>query len=121
MPLIDDVLARIRREDLVQFALEICGIDSAIGHEREVGEHLYRWMEREGLHPRKLGLQTHRFNLLGRFDGSGGGFSLIFNSHMDTAVPGAPDLVHADPTERRYHSAWIENDLLIGEGIINDK
>jgi len=36
-------------------------------------------------------------------------------------VPGAPDLVHADPTERRYHSAWVEDDLLIGEGIINDK
>ncbi len=121
MPLVDDVLALIHREDLVRFALEICNIDSAIGHEREVGEHLYRWMEHEGLHPRKLGLQPHRFNLLGRLDGSGGGLSLIFNSHMDTAVPGAPDLVHADPTERRYHSAWIEDDLLIGEGIINDK
>jgi acetylornithine deacetylase/succinyl-diaminopimelate desuccinylase-like protein len=121
MTLIVDVLGLIRREDVVRFALEICNIDSPIGQEREVGEHLYRWMEGEGLHPRKLGLQPHRFNLLGRLDGTGGGLSLIFNSHMDTAVPGAPDLVHADPTERRYHAAWVEDDLLIGEGIINDK
>lgn len=121
MPLVDDVLALIRREDLVQFALELCTIDSAIGNEREVGEFLYHWMEREGLRPRKLGLQSHRFNVLGRLDGTGGGASLIFNSHMDTAVPSAPDLVHADPTHRRYHAAWIEDDLLVGEGIINDK
>jgi acetylornithine deacetylase/succinyl-diaminopimelate desuccinylase-like protein len=121
MPLVDDVLRLIHREDVVRFALEICNIDSPIGQEREIGEHLYRWMEGEGLHPRKLGLQPHRFNLFGRLDGTGGGLSLIFNSHMDTAVPGAPDLVHADPTERRYHSAWVEDDLLIGEGIINDK
>ena len=121
MALVDDVLALIRREDLVRFALEICNIDSAIGHERAVGEHLCGWMEREGFRPRKLGLQAHRFNLLGRLPGSGGGVSLIFNSHMDTAVPGAPDLVHADPTASRYHAAWVEDDLLIGEGIINDK
>ena len=121
MALVDDIVVRIDRGDVVRLALELCNIDSPIGHEREVGEHLYGWMDREGLSPRRLGLQPHRFNLLGRLPGSGGGYSLIFNSHMDTAVPGAPDLVHADPTERRYHAAWIEEDLLVGEGIINDK
>jgi acetylornithine deacetylase/succinyl-diaminopimelate desuccinylase-like protein len=53
--------------------------------------------------------------------GAGGGYSLIFNSHMDTAVPRQPDLVHADPTHRVYHSAWREDDLLVGEGVCNDK
>ena len=121
MSITDDVLARINRDDLVAFALELCNIDSSIGYEREVGEHLYAWMQKEVLSPRKIGLQAHRFNLLGRLSGSGGGFSLIFNSHMDTAVPRAPDLAHADPTERRHHAAWVEDDLLVGEGIINDK
>jgi acetylornithine deacetylase/succinyl-diaminopimelate desuccinylase-like protein len=118
---IDDVLARIHRDDLIAFALELCNIDSAIGYEREVGEHLYTWMRKEGLSPRKIGLQAHRFNVLGRLLGTGGGFSLIFNSHMDTAVPRTPDLVHVDYAERRHHAAWVDGDLLVGEGIINDK
>ena len=121
MSVADDVLALIRCDELVAFALELCNIDSAIGHEGAVGEHLYQWMRRLGLNPRKIGLQTERFNLLGKVEGTGGGLSLIFNSHMDTAVPRAHDLVHADPTERRYHAAWVEGDALIGEGIINDK
>jgi acetylornithine deacetylase/succinyl-diaminopimelate desuccinylase-like protein len=121
MSVIDDVIALIDRDELVRFALEICNIDSAVGHEGEVGEHLYDWMHRQGFAPRKLGLRSDRFNVLGTLPGTGGGHSLIFNSHMDTAVPREPDLVHADPTDPVYHSAWQEGDLLVGEGICNDK
>ena len=121
MTIADDVLSLIRRDDVVALALELCNIDSPIGHEAPAGERVYQWMRDFGLAPRKLGLQADRFNVLGTLKGTGGGRSLIFNSHLDTAVPGAPDLVHADPTAPRYHAAWIEGDALIGEGIINDK
>jgi Peptidase family M20/M25/M40 len=121
MSVVDDVVALIDRDELVRFTLEICNIDSAVGHEGEVGEHLYKWMLQEGFAVRKLGLLSDRFNLLGTLSGTGGGYSLIFNSHMDTAVPRQTDLVHADPTHRVYHSAWKEDDLLIGEGVCNDK
>jgi hypothetical protein len=57
MLLVDDVLGLISRENVTRFALEICNIDSPIGQEREVGEHLFRWMEREGLRPRWLGVR----------------------------------------------------------------
>ena len=121
MSVIDDVVALIDRDELVRFALDICNIDSAVGHEREVGEHLYDWMCQQGFITRKIGLLRDRFNVLGTLPGAGGGYSLIFNSHMDTAVPREADLVHADPTDRVYHSAWQEGDLLLGEGICNDK
>jgi acetylornithine deacetylase/succinyl-diaminopimelate desuccinylase-like protein len=121
MSVADDVVARIDRDELVRFALEICNIDSAVGHEGEVGEHLYDWMRREGFIARKIGLLGDRFNVLGTLPGTGGGYSLIFNSHMDTAVPRETDLVHADPTHPVYHSAWQEDELLVGEGICNDK
>jgi acetylornithine deacetylase/succinyl-diaminopimelate desuccinylase-like protein len=121
MSVIDDAIALIDRDELVRFALEICNIDSAVGHEGEVGEHLYNWMRLQGFVARKIGLLSNRFNVLGTLPGTGGGYSLIFNSHMDTAVPRSPDLVHADPTDRVYHSAWQEDDLLVGEGICNDK
>jgi acetylornithine deacetylase/succinyl-diaminopimelate desuccinylase-like protein len=121
MSVIDDVVALIDRDELVRFTLEICNIDSAVGHEGEVGEHLYNWMLQQKFAVRKIGLLSDRFNVLGTLRGTGGGYSLIFNSHMDTAVPRQTDLVHADPSHRVYHSAWKEDDLLIGEGVCNDK
>jgi acetylornithine deacetylase/succinyl-diaminopimelate desuccinylase-like protein len=121
MSVIDDVVALVDRDELVRFALEICNIDSAVGHEGEVGEHLYNWMRQQGFVARKIGLLSDRFNVLGTLPGTGGGYSLIFNSHMDTAVPRLEDLVHADPTHRVHHSAWQEGDLLVGEGVCNDK
>ena len=121
MPIADDVVALIDKDELVRFALELCNIDSAVGHEGEVAEHVFKWLQREGFTARKIGLLAARFNVLGTLPGTGGGYSLIFNSHFDTAVPREPDLVHSDPTNPVYHSAWLEGDLLLGEGICNDK
>ena len=113
----DDIVGLIDRDQLVQLALEICNIDSAGPFEAEVAEFIYQWLRREGFIARRIGLLKERFNVLGTIPGTGGGFSLIFNSHMDTAVPSTPDFVHRDPTNDIYHKAWIEGDLLVGEGI----
>jgi acetylornithine deacetylase/succinyl-diaminopimelate desuccinylase-like protein len=121
MSVADDVVARIDRDQLVQFALEICNIDSAGPFEAQVAEHLYQWLKREGFVARRIGLLSDRFNVLGTLPGTGGGYSLIFNSHMDTAVPREPDLVHRDPGNDVYHKAWVEGELLVGEGVCNDK
>jgi acetylornithine deacetylase/succinyl-diaminopimelate desuccinylase-like protein len=117
----DDVVGRIDRDELVKFALEICNIDSAVPLEADVAEHIYQWLKREGFAARRIGLLSDRFNVLGTLPGTGGGYSLIFNSHMDTAVPREADLVHRDPGNDVYHKAWLEGDLLVGEGICNDK
>lgn len=45
---VDDVISRIDRDELVQFTLEICTIDSPVGHEMAVAERLEDWFEREG-------------------------------------------------------------------------
>jgi acetylornithine deacetylase/succinyl-diaminopimelate desuccinylase-like protein len=121
MPVADDVVALIDKDELIRLALDICNIDSPVGQEGAVGEHLYRWLQHERFAARRIGFAADRFNVLGTLHGAGGGHSLIFNSHMDTAVPDAPDLVHADPLNPVYHSAWVEGDLLVGEGICNDK
>lgn len=121
MSVADDVVARIDRKTLVDFALELSNIDSSVTHEAAVGEHLFSWMQREGFQPRKVGLLADRFNVMGRLQGSGGGQSLLFNSHMDTHVPRDPDWVHLDVGIDEYHKAWIDGDLLCGEGICNDK
>src|SRR4029078_6989663 len=59
--------------------------------------------------------------VLGRLPGTGGGRSLVFKSHMDTTI-------HKDecgPTrggaEKVSHTAWREGDMLVGNGVCNDK
>lgn len=121
MTIADDIVARIDRDELVAFALEICNIDSSVGHEYEVAEHLHGWMDREGFAPRRIGMLPERFNLLGRLPGTGGGYSLLFNGHMDTYSARDFDGVQLDPGRDELHKAWIEDDLLVGDGIVNDK
>ncbi len=117
----DEIVGLIDRDELVEFALEICNIDSSVGFEAEVAEHLYGWMAREGFAPRKVGMLADRFNLLGRLPGTGGGYSLLFNGHMDTYSAREFDGVQLDPGRDELHKAWVEDDLLVGDGIVNDK
>ena len=117
----DDVVASITREEVVELALDICNIDSSVGHEAEVGERIFNWMKDEGFGARKIGLFEHRFSVLGTLPGTGDGYSLLFNSHMDTGVPREDDLTHIDWQKPLYRGAWTEGDLLVGEGICNDK
>ena len=121
MSVIDEVVSRIDRQELVKFALELCNIDSAVPHEAAVAEHIYQWLKKEGFQARKVGLLADRFNVIGVLPGTGGGYSLLFNSHMDTAVPREFDWVHKDPGADVYHKAWVDDGELVGEGIVNDK
>src|SRR5262249_10770968 len=121
MSVADEVVALINRDEVARFALEICNIDSPYGYEREVADHIFNWMEREGFTARKVGLLSDRYNVLGTLHGTGGGYSMIFHSHMDTAVPRTPGMIPADPANKNYHRAREHDGLLFGEGICNDK
>jgi acetylornithine deacetylase/succinyl-diaminopimelate desuccinylase-like protein len=121
MSIEDEIVARIDRDALIALALELSNIDSAVTHEAAVGERIHQWLAHEGFRPRKVGLHAERFNVMGVLEGSGGGYSLLFNSHMDTHVPREQDWVHLDVHAPEYHSAWVDGDLLCGEGIVNDK
>ena len=115
----DQVLALIDREELANLALDLSNIDSPSGREKEVGEFIEAWLRREGFKTRVISLFPHRPNVVGIFKGTGGGYSLLFNSHMD--VTGPDVLGRRDPAKPIYHSAWREGDNLYGYGIINDK
>ncbi len=115
------VLDRIDVDELVKVALDLANIDSPTGSEGPVGEYVYEWLTREGFAARKVALMPDRPNVLGTLPGTSHGKSLVFNSHMDTTI-------HKDEwwTTRRaadpvFHSAWREGDVLVGNGICNDK
>jgi acetylornithine deacetylase/succinyl-diaminopimelate desuccinylase-like protein len=117
----DDILPLIDKDELARLALEICNIDSAGPTEAPVARFVGDWLRREGFTVRDVGLLADRFNVLGRLRGTGGGYSLIFNSHMDTSVRATDVWSTLDPGAPVHHTAWREGDMLVGEGIVNDK
>ncbi|HXH83141.1 MAG TPA: M20/M25/M40 family metallo-hydrolase [Candidatus Tectomicrobia bacterium] len=117
----EKVFDRIDVEELVKVTLDLGNIDSPTGSEGPVAEYVHDWLLRQGFEARKIALLPDRPNVLGTLPGTGGGRSLVFNSHMDTTI-------HKDEywTTRRaadpvFHSAWREGDVLVGNGVCNDK
>ncbi len=115
------VLDRIDVDELVKVALDLGNIDSPTGSEGPVADYVHDWLTREGFAARKVALLADRPNVIGTLPGTGQGRSLVFNSHMDTTI-------HKDEwwTTRRaadpvFHSAWREGDVLVGNGVCNDK
>jgi acetylornithine deacetylase/succinyl-diaminopimelate desuccinylase-like protein len=108
-------------DELVRLTLQICNIESPAGQEGDVGEFVFAWMQREGFSPRKIGMFPDRFSVLGTLPGRGDGYSLIFNSHMDTGRSKADHWSIREPDAAINHGAWVADDTLYGEGVVNDK
>ena len=116
-----DVLDRINPDELVKVALDLGNIDSPTGCEGEMAEFVYGWLEHHGFAPRKLGLFRNRCNVVATLPGNSHGRSLVFNSHMDTTIAKEEVWITRRAADPILHSAWREGDLLIGNGICNDK
>jgi acetylornithine deacetylase/succinyl-diaminopimelate desuccinylase-like protein len=111
----------IDADELVKLTLAICNIESPAGNEAKVGEFVFDWMRDEGFAPRKIGMFPDRFCVLGMLPGRDDGYSLIFNSHMDAGRSKADRWSIRDPDAAINHGAWIEGNMLHGEGVINGK
>ncbi len=116
-----DAKVEIREEELVELALALANIDSPAGDEREAAQFVFGWMVEQGFAPKKIGMFEDRFNVLGRIAGTSSGFSLIFNSHLDTGKHGDDRWSLRDARNPLFHSAWRKDELIYGEGIVNDK
>ena len=115
------VFAKIAADELVKVALDLGNIDSPTGREGPVADYVQDWLRREGFDARKVALYPDRPNVLATLPGSGGGRSLCFNSHMDTAVHQEEWWASRHASDPVFHSAWREDDMLVGNGIVNDK
>src|SRR5439155_8914034 len=54
-------------------------------------------------------------------EGRGGGPSLLFNGHLDTTIAREEMLTTPLAGAPEYHQAWRDGNLLIGNGIVNNK
>ena len=102
------VFDRIDADELIKVALDLANIDSPTGREGPVADYVYDWLRREGLEARKVALYPDRPNVIATLPGSGGGRSLCFNSHMDTAVHQEEWWANRHACDPIFHSAWRE-------------
>jgi acetylornithine deacetylase/succinyl-diaminopimelate desuccinylase-like protein len=117
----DDVVAAIDPQEVVDLALALGNIDSPTGSEGPAGEFVYEWLDRHGFAPTRYALTPDRINVAARIRGTGGGYNLVFNSHLDTTLRGDATWSAIDPKDPLYHSAWVEGDDIYGDGVVNDK
>jgi acetylornithine deacetylase/succinyl-diaminopimelate desuccinylase-like protein len=117
----DDVVARIDPQEVVDLALALGNIDSPTGSEGPAGEFVFDWLGRQGFAPKRYALVEDRINVAAWIHGSGGGYNLVYNSHLDTTL--RPDMTWSarDAADPLYHSAWVEGDDIYGDGVVNDK
>lgn len=118
---VDRVIDAIDAEEVAELALELGQIESPCGGELPVAEHVHEWLTANGFAPRMVGLLEDRPSVLARVHGSGTGRTVVFNAHMDTAVGRDDVLVYRTPDDPKYVSAWREGDVLVGNGVVNDK
>jgi acetylornithine deacetylase/succinyl-diaminopimelate desuccinylase-like protein len=107
------------RDDLVALCLELGNLPSPHAAERPAAEHVGAWLGRSGIDTWLQPITDRSANVVGHVPGTGvGGHSLIVNAHLDTGPALAPE---ATADDRRIEGAWVDGDLIIGKGVINDK
>ena len=112
---------KIDEDELVTLALDLANVASPAGDEGAASDFVFDWLDRNGIEPRRIAMFPERPNVLGTVAGRSDGYSLLLNSHLDTGKRPTDFLGLRDPENPVYNSASRRGDLLIGEGIVNDK
>ncbi len=109
----EKVLSYVNEENVVELAKNVIKIPSPTESENDMATFLEKYMKDNGLETEMVEVESGRFQPIGRIKGTGGGYSLIFNGHMDTDVLW---MGIQDPFVPK-----IEGNKLYGHGIYNMK
>ena len=89
-------------------------------HERLGGQYVQAWLDANGFETKRQGAPD-RFNVLAIHRGTGGGRSILFNSHLDAGSTDVMEWKLKDPDEPHRIGAWRDGDSLVGQGVANCK
>ena len=121
--LLENIFSRIRKEELTRLAMDLVNIPSPTGEEGKIAEFIVHWLLEQNIPAFLQEVEKDRYNAVGRLAGTGTGFSLTFNAHLDTAFSGVeadlPVLGEIQPSDRPQ--AYLVEDRIYGQGIVNDK
>ncbi len=115
----ESVLALIDEQELVDLAVSLGDITAPSGYEQPMADYVLGWLRQQGFEESFQQQVTEgRSNTIAFLRGSGGGKSLIFNSHMDSdmdlpPLPGGP--IPPGPKIR------VEGRRIFGKTVQNDR
>ncbi len=112
------ILSQIREDEIVAMCCDVVNIPSPTGEELEMGRYIRRALEDAGLSVTWQEVEEGRANVVGLWEGTGNGKSLMFNGHMDTSNTGRETFL----TGLGYKAkAAIRKGMIYGLGIYNMK
>ena len=113
------ILAAVDERRLASWALEAVGIPSFTGDELAMAEFVRQTLAELGLQVQFQNVEDGRANVLGAWEGRGGGSSLMLNAHLDTSYSGREPWLAGIPG---FQPNGFERDgRLYGLGISNMK
>ncbi len=115
------ILSRIDLREIVDLAVALGNIPSPSGYELPMADFLEIWLKDAGFAPFRQHVAPERDNVVALLRGTGGGPSLLFNSHMDTQIPDPFDPGLPKEQQGMEKRAWVEGGRVFGIGVVNDK
>jgi acetylornithine deacetylase/succinyl-diaminopimelate desuccinylase-like protein len=110
---------RIDERRLVELALRLVSTPSFTGSEQPAAELMRDELDDLGLRVQWQQVEDERANVLGTWEGAGGGPTLMLNGHLDTSYSGREPWLHGIPG---FQPAGFERDgRIYGLGISNMK
>ncbi len=112
------VVDAVDEDFLVKTTMELVDIPSPTGYEENAARYMHAKYEEAGFEAHLQKVAEGRYNAVGISPGTGGGYSLMFNGHLDTSYSGEePEL-----TQPGYKNKAIrDGDWIIGNGAANMK
>jgi acetylornithine deacetylase/succinyl-diaminopimelate desuccinylase-like protein len=112
------VIDNIHEQELVELAAGLGNVTAPSGYEQPLADYVEDWLGKNNFHCYQQNLCQGRSNTIGVLRGTGGGKTLIFNSHLDSdmgipALPGGP--IPPGPKIR------IDGRRIFGKTVQNDR
>jgi acetylornithine deacetylase len=117
-----DLLAKaidqIDRERLVKLVMDLVDIPSPTGSEGDMARAVHEVQKEANFDSVLQPIGDERYNAVGRWQGAGGGKSLMFNGHLDTSF--GPEQAHRG-IGYECKGTLIDNEWIYGMGSFNMK
>lgn len=115
------VLDLINEKELVDLAVTMGNIQSPTGYEEYMAEFVLGWLRSNGFKAIEQRISEGRRNAIGILKGTGRGYSLLFNSHMDSDLGSAEEVLDSGFVESSPPVAWVDGTRIFGKPIQNDR
>ena len=112
------ILSHISEKEIVAMVCDLVNIPSPTGEELEMGKYMRAALEAAGLQVTWQEVEAGRANVVGLWEGSGNGKSVMFNGHMDTSNSGRESFLTGIGYKPK---AVIRKGMIYGLGIYNMK